>query len=126
MEEQPIKTKRGFAWLGVLALIFAGMIYFYYYYPERNLGPQQPIFFSHRVHAGVKEIDCRFCHPFVDRSRNAGIPPMEKCFFCHTYIIPDHPQIKKEREHFESKKPVPWVRIFWVPDFVYFQHIPHI
>jgi hypothetical protein len=125
-EEQPIKPCRGYLWLGVVGILLVGMLYFYYYYPYRDLGLQQPIYFSHRVHAGVKEINCRFCHPFVERSPNAGLPAMEKCFFCHKYVIPDHPQIVKEREHYESKQPVPWKRVFWVPDFVYFNHIPHI
>jgi predicted CXXCH cytochrome family protein len=126
MEERKIEPKRGILWLGVLALLFAAMAYFYYSYPERNIGPPQPIYFSHRVHAGVKEIPCRFCHPGVERSPNAGIPPMEKCFFCHQYIIPQHPQIVKEKEHFDRGEPVSWVRIYWVPDFVFFNHIPHV
>jgi hypothetical protein len=125
-ENIAIKPRRGFIWLGIVAIVLAVMLYFIYSFPQRDIGPQQPIYFSHRVHAGVKEINCRFCHPFVERSPNAGIPPMEKCFFCHDYIIPTHPQILKEKEHYEKKKPVPWVRIYWVPDFVFFNHIPHI
>jgi predicted CXXCH cytochrome family protein len=126
MEEQRFIPRHGYFWVGVFVLLIAAMLYFYYGFPGRGLGPQQPIYFSHRVHAGVKEINCRFCHPYVERSPNAGIPTMEKCFYCHQYIIPQHPQIRKEREHYEGKKPVPWIRIFWVPDFVYFNHIPHI
>ena len=125
-ENKRLSPGRNYVWLGIAGILLAVMLYLYYSYPFADLGPQQPIYFSHRVHAGVKEINCRFCHPFVERSPNAGIPPMEKCFFCHKYIIPQHPQILKEKEHFEQKKPVPWVRIFWVPDFVYFNHIPHI
>jgi hypothetical protein len=112
--------------LAIVGLLFAAMIYFYYVYPGRGIGPVQPIYFSHRVHAGVKEISCRFCHPFVDRSRNAGMPPVGQCFFCHTYIIPQHPQIVKERWHYDTKTPVPWVRIYFVPDYVKFNHQPHI
>jgi len=117
---------RGYIWLGIIAFLFGVMFYLYYVYPERGIGVKQPIFFSHRVHAGVKEIHCRFCHPFPERSPNPGIPPMEKCFFCHNYIIPGHPQILEEKEHLLTGKPVPWVRIYWVPDFVFFNHIPHI
>jgi hypothetical protein len=113
-------------WAGGVALLLGVMFYLYALYPEANLGPQQPIYFSHRVHAGVKQINCRFCHPYVDRSENAGIPPMEKCFYCHKYIIPTHPQLVKEKEHYDQKVPVPWVRIFFVPDYVKFRHQPHI
>ncbi len=118
--------KRKYLWLLLSALLFALMTYFMFAYPVRSVGPRQPIPFSHRVHAGVKEINCRFCHPFVERSQNAGLPPMEKCFFCHKYIIPQHPEILKELEHFQAKKPVPWIRIFFTPDYVFFRHQPHV
>jgi hypothetical protein len=117
---------RWIIWAGVIAVLLGTMFYLYLVYPQQDLGPQQPIYFSHRVHAGVKQINCRFCHPFVDRSENAGIPPLEKCFFCHEYIIPNHPQIVKEKQHYKNKIPVPWVRIFYVPDYVKFRHQPHI
>jgi hypothetical protein len=116
----------GFTLLGVVVCLFAGLVYFYYYFPHRGIGPVQPIFFSHRVHAGVKEINCRFCHSFGERSPNAGIPAVSVCFFCHQYIIPQHPQILKERRHLETKIPVPWVRVFYVPDHVKFNHRPHL
>jgi hypothetical protein len=113
-------------WIPVLLIIMFGMVYFYYIYPEKSIGPEQPISFSHRVHAGVKEINCRFCHSFTGKSREAGIPVMEKCFFCHKYIIPSHPQLLKELEHFKSGNAIQWVKIFYVPDFVKFRHQPHI
>jgi hypothetical protein len=114
------------AWLIVTALVLTAMLYLYYWYPELGIGPQQPIYFSHRVHAGVKEINCRFCHPYVERSVHAGLPEVSKCFFCHTYIIPQHPQIVKEREHLDSGNPMQWVRLFYLPDYVKFNHERHI
>jgi hypothetical protein len=113
-------------WTVLVILLGAGMVFFFYIYPHRELGPAQPISFSHRVHAGVKAIDCRFCHPFVARSARAGIPDVQKCFFCHEYIIPMHPEIRKERKYLDTANPVPWVRVFYVPDFVKFKHRPHI
>jgi predicted CXXCH cytochrome family protein len=118
--------KRWQTWFLGVALLMAGMVYFFYIYPHRYIGPAQPIPFSHRVHAGVKDIDCRFCHAFVDRGRHAGIPSMQKCFFCHDYIIPQHPEIVKERKHYDADDPVKWVRIFYLPDYVKFQHVPHM
>jgi len=91
-----------------------------------NIGPEQPIPFSHRLHAGVKAIDCRFCHPYVERSNRAGVPPVAKCLFCHEYIIPEHPEILKEHEYYNSGEPVPWVKLFVVFDFVQFRHQPHL
>jgi len=113
-------------WLTLSLLLATLMLYFYYLYLPQRIGPLQPIPFSHRIHAGVKQINCRFCHPFVDRSAKAGLPSLEKCFFCHKYIIPEHPQLIKEKENFDQNIPVPWVRIFFVPDFVKFRHQPHI
>jgi hypothetical protein len=113
-------------WLFLSLLLVAIMLYLYYFYLPLRIGPEQPIPFSHRIHAGVKQINCRFCHSFVDRSQKAGLPSLEKCFFCHNYIIPLHPQLVKEKEHYDQKIPVPWVRIFFVPDYVKFRHQPHI
>jgi len=113
-------------WFMAAVLLASAMVYLYFLFPRYDIGPQQPIYFSHRVHAGVKQINCRFCHPYVERSEHAGLPEVEKCFFCHKYIIPTHPQIVKEKEHLDNKAPVPWVRIYFVPDFVKFRHQPHI
>jgi len=113
-------------WFLGVVLLMAGMVYLFYLYPHQSVGPAQPIPFSHRVHAGVKNIDCRFCHPFVDRGRHAGIASLQKCFFCHEYIIPLHPELVKEKRHHDAGEPVQWVRIFYVPDFVKFRHRPHM
>ena len=120
------QKRRWLKWFLAAVVLMGLMIYFYYVYPGGGMGPKQPISFSHRVHAGVKAINCRFCHPNVERSEHAGLPEMEKCFFCHKYIIPSHPEIMKEKEYFDTGRPVPWVRIFYVPDFVKFRHQPHL
>ncbi len=117
---------KGYSLIGVAALLIGAALYMYFVFPQRGAGVEQPIHFSHRVHAGVKGISCRFCHPFVDRSPRAGIPEMQKCFFCHDHIIPQHPQIQKERWHYQNNVPVPWVRIYYIPDHAHFNHEPHI
>jgi Cytochrome c7 and related cytochrome c len=120
------QKQRWLKWFLAAVILMGMMLFFYYVYPRRGLGPEQPISFSHRVHAGVKAINCRFCHPNVERSEHAGLPEMEKCFFCHKYIIPTHPEILKEKEYLDQGRPIPWVRIFYVPDFVKFRHEPHL
>jgi hypothetical protein len=124
--ERIYNARKWISWFWVSIILIVVMLYFYYGYPIQKIGPQQPIYFSHRVHAGVKQIDCRFCHPFVERSKTAQIPPVEKCFYCHKYVIPMHPQIVEEKKHLDSNTPVPWVRIFYVPDHVKFRHQPHV
>jgi hypothetical protein len=106
-----------------IAVVF---VYLFYFFPYADLGPQQPISFSHHVHAGVKEIQCQFCHPYVARSHFPGIPPVEKCLYCHNYIIVDHPEIQKEHRYFDTRTPTPWVKVNYVPEFVFFNHERHI
>lgn len=125
-EKEKKRAVKWYGWFTAASLAVVALLYFYYFYPDEEIGPQQPIYFSHRVHAGVKQIDCRFCHAYVERSQHAGLPEVEKCFFCHKYIIPTHPQIVKEKEHLDTKNPVPWVRIFFIPDHVKFKHLPHV
>ena len=108
-----------------LGLVLAGL-YHFYLMPVKGLGPQQPIPFSHRVHTGVKEIQCEFCHPYVNRSSFPGIPPVEKCLYCHKYIIANHPEIKKEHRYFDSNTSTPWVKVNYLPEHVFFNHERHI
>jgi hypothetical protein len=117
-------------WAVLLSLSCLGLVsvflYAFYLMPSRNLGPEQPIPFSHRVHAGVKEIQCQFCHPYVNRSHFPGIPPVEKCLYCHNYIITNHPQIRKEHNYFNTKTSTPWVKVNYLPEHVFFNHERHI
>jgi hypothetical protein len=129
MVEQTVKTvnaKDWMVWLIVVASLLAAMLYLYYVYPHQNIGPKQPIYFSHRVHANVKGISCRFCHPFVEQSTNPGIPAVGKCLFCHSYIVTKHPQIVNLRSYFDTKTPIPWVKLMYIPDHCKFNHQPHI
>ncbi len=101
-------------------------LYLFYWTPGMNIGPEQPIPFSHRVHAGVKNIQCQYCHPYVARSTFPGIPPVEKCLHCHKYIITKHPQILKEHHYFNTNTPTPWRKVNYIPEYVLFNHQRHI
>jgi len=115
-----------FLWISVSVLLVLGFLYFFYVSPATSTGPEQPIAFSHRLHAGHKAIDCRFCHPYVQRSIHPGLPPVEKCLYCHNYIIAGHPEIKKEHNYFNTQTPTPWRKVFYVPEHVLFNHQRHI
>ena len=56
--------------------------------PDRETGyaPQQPIAYSHRLHAGELQIDCKFCHTAAEQSRHAGIPSSDVCMKCHKFV----------------------------------------
>lgn len=111
---------------GLIAILSAMFLYLFYGVPESHTGPRQPIPFSHRVHAGVKAISCEFCHPYVRRSIHPGIPPAEKCLYCHNYIIAGHPWIQKEHDYYNTGTPIPWKKVFYVPEHVVFNHERHI
>ena len=110
----------------MLILLSSATIYYFFIMPSVGEGPLQPISFSHRLHAGDKNIDCRFCHSYVDRSIHPGLPPVEKCLFCHNYIIANFPEIRKEHDYFNTNTPTPWRKVFYVPEHVVFKHEPHI
>ncbi|RJQ77971.1 MAG: cytochrome c family protein [Desulfobacteraceae bacterium] len=113
-------------WVALSVLLVLGFLFFFYASPATRAGAAQPIPFSHQLHAGVKAIDCRFCHPYVERSLHPGLPPVEKCLYCHNHIIANHPEIRKEHNYFNTNTPTPWVKVFYVPEHVLFNHQRHI
>ncbi len=116
----------GVVLVGVVVLSLGLLLFLYFPYPELVIGEEQPVHFSHRVHVTDKRIDCRYCHSLAGRSLNAGMPEVSKCLGCHEYIIPNHPEIRKLKGFMERGEPVPWVRVFYNPDHVYFPHFRHI
>lgn len=90
-----------------------------------NAADAQPIKFDHSKHI-VNGIQCQFCHAGVTQGPVAGIPSVEFCMGCHANIATDSPEIKKLAGYYERHEPVPWVRVYELPDYVYFNHYPHI
>jgi len=90
-------------------------------------GPVQPIFFSHVIHAGSYQIACQYCHAGARRSSAAGLPSVERCMGCHKIVAAEgNPEVKKIHEYWERKEPIPWLRIFKVPEHAQFTHKPHV
>ena len=77
---------------------------------QSGIGPEQPIPFSHRIHATEKRISCVFCHSEAINTDVAGIPPLETCMLCHSKIIIHYPHIADLRNHYYNKIPVEWER----------------
>ncbi|MBK9167555.1 MAG: cytochrome c3 family protein [Bryobacterales bacterium] len=84
---------------------------------------EQPVPFSHRVHSEVG-IKCRNCHSLKDGFA-AGLPPETTCMACHATVKKDSPAIRKLAEFARSKEPVPWKRVYEVPEYVWFSHQSH-
>ena len=89
--------------------------------------PAQPIFFNHVIHAGSFQIPCQYCHADARRGATAGLPSVQRCMGCHTIIgAQDNPEIRKIHDYWNRRQPIPWVRVFKVPEFTYFAHKPHV
>jgi mono/diheme cytochrome c family protein len=94
---------------------------------SKREGPVQPIFFSHVIHAGSMQIACQYCHANARRSSAAGIPSVERCMGCHKIVAAQgNPEVQKLQGYWERKEPIPWVRVFKVPEFVDFTHKRHV
>lgn len=88
--------------------------------------PEQPIAFSHKIHAGDNEIPCQYCHTEARRSPSAGVPSVNKCMGCHNEVATESPLIRQVSEYWENKEPIPWVKVHDLPDFVHFTHKRHV
>ncbi len=108
------------------AIVLLCMALAYAYLFSSQIGPEQPIPFSHRIHAAEKGISCVFCHSGAIDTDVAGIPPLETCMLCHSKIITHYPQIAQLRESYANKVPVEWKRINILQEFAFFSHQSHI
>lgn len=91
-----------------------------------NVVRDQPVQFSHQHHVGGIGIDCRYCHTSVEVSSTAGIPPTKTCINCHSQIWSTSPYLEPVRSSFRDDKPLQWLRVHDLPDFVYFNHSIHV
>lgn len=118
-----------------------GLLYLYHdsTVHSQSEGPEQPVFFSHKVHAGDNQIPCQYCHSYVDVSAKPGIPSVQKCMGCHSQIAgKDEPyvdgdvainfnsEISKVKEYWNKQTPIPWVKVHYVAEHARFKHKPHI
>jgi cytochrome c551/c552 len=100
--------------------------------------PEQPIKFSHKLHAGDNGIQCLYCHTGAENSKHANIPSVNVCMNCHKYIK-EGPNYGKEEiskiyaavgwdgsAYTGAQKPVQWVRVHNLPDLAYFNHSQHV
>jgi cytochrome c551/c552 len=119
---------------------------------QKNYAPTQPIYYSHKVHAGVNQISCLYCHGNAWESKHAAIPSLNVCMNCHKAIstyekgpklydennkeINGTAEIQKLYDYAgftpgqnwdpSKAKPVEWVKIHNLPDHVYFNHAQHV
>ena len=121
---------------------------------EEGYQPIQPIAFSHKIHAGDNKIDCQYCHSSAKHSKHSGIPSVNVCMNCHKSIsevaentileLEDYTMTKVDLDkeiqkvykaagwdsetlsYTGDERPIKWVRVHNLPDFVYFNHSQHV
>ena len=139
----------------VIFLLFSSAYFAYGYLMQVGIDqgymPVQPIHYSHKIHSGANEIECKYCHSSARVSKHSGIPSLNVCMNCHMNIAEYNGEedlekgytkefytneIKKlykavgwdeENQRYTGEtQPVKWVRIHNLPDFVYFNHAQHV
>jgi cytochrome c551/c552 len=118
---------------------------------SKNYQPEQPIYYSHKVHAGINQINCLYCHGGAQESKHANIPSVNVCMNCHLAIneykgeqlyaedgskIDGTAEIQKLYKYAgftpgqtwdpSKAKPIEWIKIHNLPDHVYFNHAQHV
>jgi hypothetical protein len=92
---------------------------------HQGYAPEQPIAFSHKLHAGDAKVPCLYCHFGARTSRHAGIPPSGVCMNCHSLLTRQSTELEKLEESLEQNRPIAWIKVHNLPDFVYFNHSRH-
>jgi len=89
--------------------------------------PEQPIQFRHDVHVKLG-VQCLYCHPGALRGASSGLPTQNKCWGCHQQIAKTNtsPRLAVLKTYVENNKPIEWIPVAQVPDFVHFNHRPHV
>lgn len=119
---------------------------------SQKFQPKQPIFYSHKVHAGINQINCMYCHVGTYQGKQATIPSTNMCMNCHQAIneykgtakiydgdgneVNGTAEIQKLYSYAgytpgqpwdaKNAKEIPWTRIHNLPDHVYFNHSQHV
>jgi hypothetical protein len=114
---------------GVGLLVFLVFMFWYWFSPEyTDVGfhPDQPVPFSHKLHAGELGMDCRYCHNTVEDSAHAAVPPTATCMNCHKAVKTDSVALEPIRHSYSNDVPVEWVRVHMLPDYAFFDHSVHV
>jgi mono/diheme cytochrome c family protein len=157
---EPVPFYRNKIYIALLALVFFVIGGFYIAKATIKLGrqkdyqPDQPIYYSHKVHVGINQINCLYCHSAATESRHATIPSINVCMNCHQVV---HTYEKGPKLYTEDgqeidgtaeinklfaaagftpgpgakwdptkAKPVDWIKVHNLPDHVYFNHAQHV
>ena len=117
-----------FGLLLIGGVVTAGLTYYFTpKYTRVGYQPPQPVPFSHSIHVQQLGLDCRYCHDGVEKSWYSNVPAADTCMNCHSAIRANDPKLEPVRASYkDQKKPVEWVQVHKLPDYVYFNHSVHV
>jgi len=98
---------------------------------EQGYRPFQPLDYSHKLHAGDLKIECLYCHSNAETGAHAQVPDLQTCMNCHVEVQTKDsrgkvmPELAKLLDHWNKKRPIHWVKVHDLSDFVYFDHSRH-
>ena len=124
----------------VAGVLYVGAVALYACSPETTdvgYAPEQPVPYSHKLHAGELKIDCRYCHNTVEDAAFAAVPPTKTCINCHhplnnegqpvlTAVHTASEKLEKVRESWATGEPIAWTKVHDLPDYAYFNHSVHV
>lgn len=87
--------------------------------------PLQPLPYSHRTHV-AQGLECATCHVNPAPGKLMTFPPTALCMECHKTLATDRPAIRTLADFAASGKPIPWVRVYQLPDYVFWSHTAHL
>jgi hypothetical protein len=116
--------------VAALVLPAAAVGFVWYYFSPRftDVGyqPVQPVPYSHKLHAGEMQIDCRYCHASVERSAVANVPPTQTCMNCHLLVARNSEALAPIRDSAKNDRPMRWLRVHKLGEYAYFNHRVHV
>jgi mono/diheme cytochrome c family protein len=153
---EPIPFWRNKAYMSTLTILFFIVAGYFFAQGAIGLGrqtnyqPEQPIYYSHKVHAGINQVNCLYCHGSAMEGKHANIPSVNVCMNCHMAIneykgekivkedgseVDGTAEIQKlykyagwdpaANKYTGEGKPIEWIKIHSLPDHVYFNHSQH-
>ncbi|MGE3173311.1 MAG: cytochrome c3 family protein [Planctomycetota bacterium] len=113
-----------------LVVVFVVWFWFSPRHLEVGYEPEQPIQYSHKLHAGLLGMDCRYCHRDVETDAVASVPDTDTCMGCHKQVKRDSDKLVMLHENYGDgtgdNHPIPWVKVHMLPDYAYFNHAVHV
>ena len=110
----------------VIAVLVVGRLAWVNIWSNKGYAPEQPLPFSHKLHAGDNRIPCLYCHTNAERSKHSTVPALNICMNCHSVVAVNKPNIIKLMEAYSQGKPIEWTRIHKLPEHAYFSHQVHV